>query len=124
MYMPIQYRLVFILIQFALTVLIAFMFFVKPTVEKVTGGYFFIGINFLFTIVAGQGFGSVDAHGFDSSGTLVHNLIIDMDFLAYMYLLFGFLNVMLVLYGAYLYMKKPWDEMYGEKEYSIYNNRF
>ena len=124
MYMPIQYHLVFILIQFILMVLIAFMFFVKPTVEKTAGGFFFIGINFIFSIVAGQGFGSIDAHGFDSSGTLVHNLIVDMDFLAYIYLLFGFINVMLVVYGAYLFMKKPWDEKYGQKNYSIYENRF
>ena len=104
--------------------LIAYMLFINPTVEKVTGAYLFIAMNFIFCILAGMGFGSVDAHGFDSSGTLVHNLIIDMDFLAYIYLAFGYFNFMFIIYGGYLFMKKPWDEKYGKKEYSVYNNRF
>lgn len=124
MYIPIEYHLIFILVQFALTILIVFMFFIEPTVEKVTGGFVFIGMNFIFCVLAGQSFFSIDAHGFDSSGTLVHNLIIDMNFLAYIYLLFGFFNVMFIIYGSYLYMKKPWEERYGQKEYSIYQNRF
>ena len=115
-----EYHLVFILIQLIVTILIVWMLFIDPTVEKTTGAFVFMSINFIFCILAGQSFFSVDAHGFTSSGVLVHNIISDMQWLAYVYLLFGYMNTMFMLYGGYLFMKKPWDEQFGKKQKEYY----
>jgi len=112
----IDYHLVFILMSFILLIITAFLLFIEPTVETTTAAYIFIMINMVLCIFCSLSFYGLDLVGYDTAGEVVHNQYYEMQTFSFLFVGFFYINIMLLVYGAYLYYKKPWEEFYAENK--------
>jgi membrane-bound metal-dependent hydrolase YbcI (DUF457 family) len=108
------------MILFIITIL---LLFVDTTFEKAIANMIFIIFNMVLIMIVGYVFSAVDIYGYDSSGEIVHNVLGDMYPFTYLYLVFFYINLMLMVYCVYLFIKKPWDEFVENEEETIYYNQ-
>jgi len=112
----VDYHIILIVMSFILLVITAFLLFIEPTVETTTAAYIFIMINMVLCIYCGLSFYGLDLVGYDSAGEVVHNTYFEMQTFSFLFVGFFYINIMLLVYGAYLYYKKPWEEFYEESK--------
>ncbi len=125
MYVPMDYHILFISINIILFILTILLLFVDTAFEKTIAANIFIIFNIILCMIVAYIFGAVDYPGYDSSGNIVHNTLSNMYPFIYFYLVLVYINIMLLVYCVYLFIKKPWDEIVEhEKESFYYNSGF
>lgn len=112
----IDYHIVLMMMSFILLIITAFLLFIDPTVETTTAAYIFIMINMVLCIFCALSFYGLDLVGYDSAGEVVHNTYYEMQTFSFLFVGFFYINIMLLVYGAYLYYKKPWEEFLEENK--------
>lgn len=115
MYVPMDYHILFLAMSFVLFIISIFLIFVDTNMEKAVGATILTLFNFVLTIIVGYVFNAVDIYGYDSSGNVVHNVEASMYPFSYLYLVMGWIYVCLLIYCGYLFIKKPWNEVYGDE---------
>lgn len=115
MEVPIDYHILFLAMSFILFVISIFLIFVDTSLEKAVGATILIMFNMVLCIIVGYVFAAVDLYSYDSSGALVHNVYSGMHYLSYIYLVLFYVNILLMVYCAYLFIRKPWSEVYGDE---------
>jgi len=112
----VDYHIIFIMMAFILLVITAFLLFIEPTVETTAAAYIFIMINMVLCIFCSLSFYGLDLVGYDSAGEVVHNTYYEMQTFSFLFVGFFYVNIMLMVYGAYLFYKKPWEEFVKENK--------
>jgi len=108
---PMDYHILFLAMSFVIFIITIFLFFVDVTLEKAVGGFILCMFNMVLCIVCGFLFTAIDIYGYDTSGNIVHNIHSGMHLLSYIYVIFFYVNMMLMVYGVYIFYKKPWEEV-------------
>ena len=121
---PIDYHILFICINIILFILTIMLLFVDNTFEKAIAANIFIWFNLVLTMICAFLFGAVDAPGYDSSGNIVHNTLDTMYPFIYFYLVIFYINMMLLFYTVYLFIKKPWEDIENEKDAFSYSEGY
>lgn len=122
MNVPMDYHLLFLVMNFVLLFVSILLLFLDTTMEKATAAMIFIMINMILTIIVALIFGAVDVYGYDSDGNIVHNIISDLYPFIYVYWTIFYINLMLLVYGIYVFIKKPWDEYVENENQTYYEN--
>jgi len=115
MNIPIEYHILFLVMSFVIFIITIFLIFVETTLEKAVGAWVLIMFNLVLCILCGYIFAAVDLYGYDSAGAVVHNIESSMHYLSYIYLVLFYVNFMLLVYCAYLFIRKPWTEVFGDE---------
>jgi hypothetical protein len=114
---PIEYHLLFLCMTFLLFIITIFLLFIDVTFSKGIAAFILIFFNLIFCMIVSYGFGAIEVQGFNSDGQLVSNIYSDMHPFIYIYWIFGYINIMLMIYCVYIFYKKPWEAyMRGEYE--------
>ena len=122
MYVPMEYHLLFLAMSFILFLVTIFLLFLDTTYEKAVAAQILIMFNMVMNIIIALLFSGVDIYGYDTTGAIVHNLIGDMHPFAYLYLVFFYINLMLMFYCVYLFIKKPWEDFVEHEDETVYYN--
>ena len=113
-----DYHMLFIVLTFLLLIITVLLLFIEPTVEKTTAAMIFIMIGIILCIFCYYSFYNINLVGVDSTGTVVSNDFTSMDSWSYLFMGIGYINIMLIVYCGYLFIKKPWDKaIEEEREY-------
>ena len=115
MNVPIDYHLLFLSMSFIIFIITIFLIFVETNLEKAVGAMILCMFNLVLCMIVGYVFSAVDIYGYDSAGAVVHNIEGSMYPLTYLYLIMGWINIMLMVYCGYLFIRKPWSEVYGDE---------
>jgi len=110
MYVPMDYHILFLAMSFILFIITMFLIFVDTTMEKAVAAVIFTMVNLLLTVICGYVFSAVDIYGYDSAGAVVHNVQASMYPFTYIYLVLGYVNICLLIYCGYIFVRKPWIE--------------
>uniref|UniRef100_A0A6M3MA61 Uncharacterized protein n=1 Tax=viral metagenome TaxID=1070528 RepID=A0A6M3MA61_9ZZZZ len=110
MNVPMDYHILFLAMSFILFIITIFLIFIETTLEKAVGATILIMVNLALTMICGYLFSAVDIYGYDSTGAIVHNIEPSMYPFTYLYLVLGYINICLLLYCGYLFVRKPWIE--------------
>lgn len=117
MEMPIDYHLIFMIMVFILFLISVFLLFIDTTLEKTVAANILIVINIILCMVVALSFGAIDMYGYDSDGTVVHNVYSDLYPFVYLFWVLMYVNIMLLFYCVYHYFKKPWEQYTKQKDY-------
>ena len=121
MEIPIDYHLLFLAMSFILFLITMFLLFLDDvTVEKGVAALVFCMFNVILCIIIGYSFAAIDLYGYDSTGAVVHNVYSDLYPLMYVYVAMGYINIMLMFYCVYIFIKKPWEEAIGDEKKKDY----
>ena len=112
---PMDYHLLFLAMSFIVFIITIFLLFVETNFEKTVGAFILCAFNMVLCIICGYLFAAVDIYGYDSTGTIVHNIHSSMHVLSWLYLVLFYVNVMLMFYGTYIFYKKPWLDVAGDE---------
>lgn len=115
MNVPMDYHLLFLAMSFVIFIITIFLIFVDTNMEKAVGAMILCMFNLVLCIIVGAIFSAVDIYGYDSTGAVVHNIESSMYPLNYLYLVMGWINILLMVYCSYLFIRKPWTEVYGDE---------
>jgi len=96
--------------SFVLFLITLLLLFFDTSFQKTVAANIMAVFNLILNLIVAYGFGAIDFYGYDSTGAVVHNVYSDMYPFIYIYWVFGWINVMLLFYCLYVYLKKPWDE--------------
>lgn len=116
MNIPMDYHILFLAMSFIVFIITIFLIFVETNLEKAVGAMILCMFNIVLCIICGYIFAAVDIYGYDSTGALVHNIESSMHPLIYLYLVMGWINICLMIYCGYLFIRKPWSEVYGDED--------
>lgn len=117
MYFTMEYHIIFLIMVFVLFLITIYLLFFTPTVEKTVAAQILLMLNLILCIIVSYGFSAVDIYGFNSTGGIVHNVESSMYVFTPVFWVFSLINILLMFYGAYLFIKKPWDEYENEIQY-------
>lgn len=110
MEIPMDYHLLFIAMTFILFILSIFLLFINTSLEKAVAANILCMFNMILSLVVAYSFAAIDMYGFDSAGAVVHNVYSEMYPFIYLYWAVFYINLMLIFYCVYLYLRKPWEE--------------
>ena len=119
-----DYHILFLAMSFVIFIITIFLIFVETNLEKAVGAMILCMFNFILCIIVGYVFSAVDIYGYDSTGAVVHNIEASMYPFTYLYLVMGWINIMLMVYCGYLFIRKPWTEVYGDESEIQYQSEF
>jgi len=111
----IDYHILFMVMSFMMLVISILLLFLETTFEKAVAANIFIIFNFVLCLLVSFGFGAIDFYSFDSNGELVHNVSASMYPFIYIYWVMAYVNLTLLFYCAYIYLKKPWEQYETER---------
>jgi len=111
MILPIEYSIVFIIITILLFIITMSMLFNNPDFFRTIAGMIFCFINGIFSYVSAYSMLGVDLYGYTSAGVLVSNPVYDLYGFAVMFLIFVYINLVLLFYSIWLLYKKPWEQV-------------
>lgn len=117
MEVPLDYHLLFIVFTIVMFLVTIILLFFDPKVEQATAGTILIMLNMIFCIVVALSFQGLDYYGFDYNGNVVHNVYTELWPFHVIWLGLFYVNLMLLVYCAYLFWKKPWDEYVEQEKY-------
>jgi len=120
MNVPMEYHILFLAMSFVLFIITIFLLFWNVTLEKAVASNITIMFNMVLCIIVALLFSGIDIYGHDTTGAIVHNVISDMHPFAYLYLVMFYVNLMLMFYCIYLFIKKPWDDLVEHEKETIY----
>ena len=115
MNVPMDYHILFLAMSFIIFIITIFLIFVDTNMEKAVGATILILFNLVLTMICGYVFSAVDIYGYDSTGTVIHNIEASMYPLTYLYMVMGWIQICLLIYCGYLFIRKPWTEVYGDE---------
>lgn len=110
MEIPLDLLVLFIVMTFLLFILTLIFLFIDPTIEKTTAALIMIMLNLVLCIVVALMFTNIDYYGFDSSGVAVHTGYDELNWMGAIWMGLFYINIMLIIYCAYLFYLKPWEE--------------
>jgi len=117
MELPIDYHMLFLMMSFIIFIITIFLLFIDTTLEKAVAANVLIMFNLILCSIISLGFGAIDYYGYDSAGEIVHNVESGMYPFVYVYWIMIYINIMLLFYCVYIYIKKPWEEYIQESGY-------
>ena len=91
------------------------LMFIDATLEKAVAAFIFCAFNIILNLLVAYLFTAVDLYGYDTTGAVVHNVYGGMWSLSFIYVIMVYINIMLMVYCTYLFIRKPWTEMYGDE---------
>lgn len=112
---PMDYHLLFLAMSFVVFIITIFLLFMDTNLEKAVAGMILCAFNMVLNLLCAYIFSAVDLYGFDTSGNVVHNVEGGMYPMSFIYVVLIYLNIMLMVYASYLFIRKPWTEMYGDE---------
>ena len=116
---PVEYHLLFLIMSFILFLVSIFFLFINTTFQKAIAANILIVFNIVLDFLVALGFGAIDFYHFNQTGNLVHNVYAGMHPFITIYWIFAWVNIMLLFYCVYIYLKKPWEDYvrgrYGEE---------
>ena len=115
MEVPIDYHILFLAMTFIMFIITIFLLFMETTLEKAVAANILIMFNFVLCMIEAYVFSAVDLYAFDTEGALVHNVYSGMHYFSWLFVVLGYINIMLLVYCVYLYIKKPWTEIMGDE---------
>lgn len=107
---PIEYHLILIFLSTLFFLLVFMLMFVDVDFDKAIAGTILSFLNIVFCYVTGMGFFSFDIYGYDTTGTIVSNIISEYSELGIIFIGMAYIMVILLFYGFWLFFKKPWDQ--------------
>ena len=116
MSIPVEYHILFLLMSFIFFILTILFLFVNNTFEKTIAANILIAFNLILNFISGYSFNAIDLYGHNTNGTVVHNIYSELYPFTYIYWAFVWVNIMLIFYCIYLYLKKPIDEYTTQRE--------
>lgn len=108
---PIDFTIVFMIIVIILLLITIVFLFIEPDFNKSIASIILCFINIVFSYLAAYSFLVVSLYGFDSSGVLVENNIYDFYPFGAFFVVFVYINLVLIFYALYLCYQKPWEEV-------------
>lgn len=105
---PETYHIIFIGISMALFFFIIDLIFLKQTFERTIAAFMMCFINIFLSFITGMGFFAIDFFSYDSTGTIVSNVVNEYDFLGYVFIGLAYISFIFLLYCLYLFYDKPW----------------
>ena len=111
---PMDYHVLFLTMVFVLFIITILLLFIDATLTKTVGANIIIMVNFILCLIVSLGFGAIDMYSYDANGVLVHN-VSDVWVFVYIFWAFSYINVMLLFYCVYIYIRKPWEQ-YDKKQ--------
>lgn len=125
MEIPIDYHILFLVMSFVLFILTIFLLFIEVTFQKAIAANILIMFSIIINFIVAYGFSAIDLYSWDSSGNVVHNVYSNMHPFIQIYWAFVWINISMIFYCVYIYLKKPWidytknsrDDFYEEGEY-------
>ena len=124
MNVPMDYHILFLAMSFIVFIITIFLLFIDTNFEKAVGAMILCLFNLVLNMLVGYIFNAVDIYGYDSTGAVVHNIEASMNPLAYLYVIMAWINIMLMVYCGYLFIRKPWTEVYGDENQVQYPGDF
>jgi len=112
---PMDYHLLFLAMGFIVFIITIFLLFVDTTFEKAVASFILCSFNIVLSFLCAFIFGAVDIYGYDSTGAIVHNIHGGMSSLSFIYVVMIYINIMLMVYAVYLFIRKPWEEIFGDE---------
>jgi len=88
--------------------------------EKAVAGFILCSFNIVLSLLCAFIFSAVDLVGYDASGAVVHNLEGSMYPMTVVYVVLIWINVMLMVYASYLFIRKPWVDVFGDETKTNY----
>jgi len=116
MEIPIDYHILFLAMSFILFIIAGFLMFVDATFEKAILAFIFCMFNIILNFLNAFIFSAVDMPGYDTTGAIVHNVYGGMHPLSFIFVIMMYINVLFMVYCVYLFIKKPWTEIFGDDE--------
>lgn len=115
-----DYHLLFLAVSFVVFLLTIFLIFIDATFEKTVGAMILCAFNLVLNFLCALLFSAVDIFGFNASGEVVHNVQYSMHTMSVIFVGLMFLNIMLMVYCVYLFIRKPWTEVFGDEATEIF----
>jgi len=112
---PMDYHLLFLAMSFIVFLVTIFLLFIDTTLEKAVAGFILCAFNIVLSLLCAFVFSAVDIYGYDSTGTIVHNIHGGMNSLSFIYIILIYVNVMLMVYCTFLFIRKPWTDVFGDE---------
>jgi len=112
---PMDYHILFLAMSFIVFIITIMLLFVDATLEKAVAAFILIMFNLVLCIICGYLFAGIDIYGYDSTGTIVHNIHSSMHIFSWIYLVLFWVNFMLSIYAVYLFYRKPWTDVFGDE---------
>lgn len=113
---PIDYHILFLAMSFIVFILTIMLLFVEASFEKAVGAFILCSFNIVLSLLCAFIFSAVDLYGYDTTGAVVHNVSGGMNILSFIYIIMIYINILLMVYCGYLFIKKPWDEFEDESK--------
>jgi len=116
MYVPMDYHILFLAMSFIVFIITIFLIFVDTTLEKTVGAMILCTFNIVLNMISGIVFAGVDIYGYDNTGAIVHNVQSTMHPFIHIYVIMTWVTIMLMVYCAYIFVRKPWVERMENNE--------
>ena len=123
MEIPIDYHILFLVMSFVLFIMTIFLLFVEVTFQKAIAANIFIMFSIIINFIVAYGFSAIDLYSWDSSGEVVHNVYSNMHPFIQIYWAFVWINIMLLFYCLYIYLKKPWEDYVKNSREDFYEEQ-
>lgn len=108
---PIDFTIVFMIIVIILLLITIVFLFVDPDFNKSIASMILCFINIVFSYMAAYSFLVISLYGYDAQGVLVENNVYDFYPFGAFFVVFVYINLVLIFYALYLCYKKPWEEV-------------
>ena len=115
MYIPMDYHLLFLAMGFIVFIITIFLLFMDTSLEKAVAAFILCSFNIIISLLCAFIFSAVDLVGYDSTGAVVHNVQGSMYPMSIVYVVLIYINVMLMVYAGYLFIRKPWVDVFGDE---------
>ena len=121
MAIPLDITIVYTIISIILFLLIGFLLFLEePTILKTSFAMILCFINGVFSYLTAYTYFVVDLYGFDSSGVVVSNPMVELAPFGLLFVAFAFFSIIFSLYCIYLFYLTPWKK--AMESYNIRSN--
>ena len=104
-----DYHLVFIVIAFAMLILTILLVSINPTKEQTFASMIFAGINYLICMFNSFALFAIGIIGYKPDGSIEITAYSGMYSVYVIFMLLLFINVALLFYCYWLWVRKPWD---------------
>jgi len=89
--------------------------FMDTSLEKAVAAFILCTFNIVLSLLCIFIFSAVDIIGFDNAGNIVHNIHGNMYPMSVIYYTMIYINIMLMVYCSYLFIRKPWSDVFGDE---------
>ena len=115
MYIPMDYHLLFLAMGFIVFIITIFLLFMDTNLEKAVAAFILSCFNIVLSLLCAFIFSAVDLYGYDNTGAVVHNVEGSMYPMTIVYIVMIYINIMLMVYAGYLFIRKPWVDVFGDE---------